>query len=369
MNEGGAQAHQFIDAGQQIKGQFIAEPQAVRLVLVQRDGGLATPVTLIVLDADFVVLQRITAGSLATDLHRAVGRHLAVAQFVRNQTVFIAHLQQAGNLIPFHTHSIVIIGGIGIDLLPGMVGTFRFIAYGYGQIHGYDLGVVLGGIKQIFVADVNAFFRFYFAFIDRGAKICCYTDHQIFERYHRVTMRSENARRGKAIMTLKEINQLQVGDYVVHVDHGIGQFAGLVTTHFNGRSQETIKLVYRNNDTIFVSIHNLHRIAKYKGKDSSTPTISRLGSGAWERMKERTKDKVKEIARDLIQLYATRKQQAGFAFSPDGYMQHELEASFLYEDTPDQITVTEEVKYDTSDELMDIFIKNIMLFFNTRYFF
>ena len=188
-------------------------------------------------------------------------------------------------------------------------------------------------------------------FIDRGAKICCYTDHQIFERYHRVTMRSENARRGKAIMTLKEINQLQVGDYVVHVDHGIGQFAGLVTTHFNGRSQETIKLVYRNNDTIFVSIHNLHRIAKYKGKDGSTPTISRLGSGAWERMKERTKDKVKEIARDLIQLYATRKQQAGFAFSPDGYMQHELEASFLYEDTPDQAKATLDIKHDMESKM------------------
>ena len=188
-------------------------------------------------------------------------------------------------------------------------------------------------------------------FIDRGAKICCYTDHQIFERYHRVTMRSENAHRGKAIMTLKEINQLQVGDYVVHVDHGIGQFAGLVTTHFNGRSQETIKLVYRNNDTIFVSIHNLHRIAKYKGKDGSTPTISRLGSGAWERMKERTKDKVKEIARDLIQLYATRKQQAGFAFSPDGYMQHELEASFLYEDTPDQAKATLDIKHDMESKM------------------
>ena len=164
-------------------------------------------------------------------------------------------------------------------------------------------------------------------------------------------MRSENARRGKAIMTLKEINQLQVGDYVVHVDHGIGQFAGLVTTHFNGRSQETIKLVYRNNDTIFVSIHNLHRIAKYKGKDGSTPTISRLGSGAWERMKERTKDKVKEIARDLIQLYATRKQQAGFAFSPDGYMQHELEASFLYEDTPDQAKATLDIKHDMESKM------------------
>ena len=183
-------------------------------------------------------------------------------------------------------------------------------------------------------------------FVDRAAKICCYTDHQIFERYHRVTLRSENARRGKAILTLKEINQLQVGDYVVHVDHGIGQFAGLVTTNFSGRPQETIKLVYRGGDTLFVSIHNLHRIAKYKGREGTEPTISRLGSGAWERMKERTKDKVKDIARDLIKLYATRKQQQGFAYSPDGYMQHELEASFLYEDTPDQAKATLDIKHD-----------------------
>ena len=183
-------------------------------------------------------------------------------------------------------------------------------------------------------------------FIDRSAKICCYTDHQIFERYHRVSLRSENARRGKAIITLKEINQLQVGDYVVHVDHGIGQFAGLVTTNFHGRPQETIKLTYKGGDTVFVSIHNLHRISKYKGREGSEPTISRLGSGAWERMKERTKDKVKDIARDLIQLYATRKQQQGFSYTPDGYMQHELEASFLYEDTPDQAKATLDIKHD-----------------------
>lgn len=188
-------------------------------------------------------------------------------------------------------------------------------------------------------------------FVDRGAKICCYTDHQIFERYHRVTLRSENARRGKAVLTLKEINQLQVGDYVVHVDHGIGRFAGLVTTNFNGRPQETIKLIYRDGDTLFVSIHNLHRIAKYKGREGTEPTISRLGSGAWERMKERTKDKVKDIARDLIKLYATRKQQKGFAYSPDGYMQHELEASFLYEDTPDQAKATLDIKHDMESSM------------------
>ena len=183
-------------------------------------------------------------------------------------------------------------------------------------------------------------------FVDKGLKICCYTDHQIFERYHRVTLASENARRGKAIITLREINQLQIGDYVVHSDHGIAKFGGLVTTPVNGKPQEMIKLNYRDGANVFVSIHNLHRISKYKGREGSEPTIARLGSGQWERLKERTKDKVKDIARDLIRLYATRKQQKGFAYSPDGYMQHELEASFLYEDTPDQAKATADVKRD-----------------------
>ena len=182
--------------------------------------------------------------------------------------------------------------------------------------------------------------------IDHARKIACYTDHQIFERYHRVTLTSDNARRGKALITLKELNQLQVGDYVVHSDHGIGRFGGLVTTGVNGKPQEMIKLIYRDGDTIFVSIHNLHRICKYKGKEGTPPTVSRVGSGAWERLKERTKDKVKEIARDLIRLYATRKQQQGVAYSPDGYMQQELEASFIYEDTPDQAKATLDVKHD-----------------------
>ena len=182
--------------------------------------------------------------------------------------------------------------------------------------------------------------------VDHTHKIACYTDHQIFERYHRVTLSSDNARRGKAVLTLKELNQLQVGDYVVHSDHGIGKFGGLVTTGVNGKPQEMIKLIYRDGDTIFVSIYNLHRISKYKGKEGTAPTVSRIGSGAWERLKERTKDKVKEIARDLIRLYATRKQQLGVAYSPDGYMQHELEASFIYEDTPDQAKATIDVKHD-----------------------
>ena len=182
--------------------------------------------------------------------------------------------------------------------------------------------------------------------VDRAKKEVWYTDHQIFERYHRVSLRSENARRGKAILTLKEINQLRIDDYVVHQDHGIGQFGGLVTTKVNGKEQEMIKLLFRDGDSLYVSIHNLNRLSKYKGKEGSAPTISKLGSGAWERLKERTKDKVKDIARDLIQLYAKRKQHAGFAYSPDGYMQHELEASFFYEDTPDQAKATAAIKKD-----------------------
>ena len=208
----------------------------------------------------------------------------------------------------------------------------------------------LDRLKAIFEAQSEDFIginaTLHEGFVDKGLKICCYTDHQIFERFHRVTMASENARRGKAIITLREINQLQIGDYVVHSDHGIAKFGGLVTTPVNGKPQEMIKLNYRDGANVFVSIHNLHRISKYKGREGSEPTIARLGSGQWERLKERTKDKVKDIARDLIRLYATRKQQKGFAYSPDGYMQHELEASFLYEDTPDQAKATADVKRD-----------------------
>ena len=207
-------------------------------------------------------------------------------------------------------------------------------------------GVTGDGVQVTGIPFIGIQASLHEGFVDKELKICCYTDHQIFERFHRVQMTSENARRGKAIVTLREINQLQIGDYVVHSDHGIAKFGGLVTTPVNGKPQEMIKLNYRDGANVFVSIHNLHRISKYKGREGSEPTIARLGSGAWERLKERTKDKVKDIARDLIKLYATRKQQKGFAYSPDGYMQHELEASFLYEDTPDQAKATTEVKRD-----------------------
>jgi transcription-repair coupling factor (mfd) len=188
-------------------------------------------------------------------------------------------------------------------------------------------------------------------FIDHDLSIVIYTDHQIFDRFHKYQLRTDYARRGKAVMTLKELNQFTIGDYLVHVDHGVGVFSGLVRTNVNGTMQEMVKLVYQNNDIIFVSIHSLHRISKYKGKEGTPPKINKLGSGAWDRLKERTKSKIKDIARELIKLYAARKSEQGFAFSPDSYLQHELEASFIYEDTPDQTKATTDVKHDMESTL------------------
>ena len=184
-------------------------------------------------------------------------------------------------------------------------------------------------------------------FIDEHLRIALFTDHQIFDRFHKYNLKSDRARNGKFALTLKEIMQFEPGDYVVHVDHGVGQFAGLVRIPGNGgQMQEVIKLIYQHDDVIFVSIHALHKLSKYKGKEGTPPRLSHLGTGAWEKMKERTKKQIKDIARDLIQLYAKRKEQQGFAFSADTFMQQELEASFAYEDTPDQLKVTQEVKAD-----------------------
>ena len=191
-------------------------------------------------------------------------------------------------------------------------------------------------------------------FIDHTLHSCILTDHQIFDRFHKYSLRSDKARSGKVALSLKELNLFEPGDYVVHIDHGIGKFAGLVRIPNGNTTQEVIKLVYQNDDVVFVSIHSLHKISKYKGKEGEQPRISKLGTGAWEKMKERTKTKIKDIARDLIRLYSQRRQEKGFRFSPDSFMQHELEASFLYEDTPDQMKATQEVKADMeSDRPMD----------------
>ena len=188
-------------------------------------------------------------------------------------------------------------------------------------------------------------------FVDHDLSLLCYTDHQIFDRFHKFQLKTDKTRLGKVVMTLKELNQFQIGDFMVHVDHGVGTFGGLVRTNVNGKMQEMVKLVYKDDDIIFVSIHALHRISKYKGKEGEAPRINKLGSGAWERLKERTKSKVKDIARELIKLYAKRKAEHGFQYSPDSYLQQELEASFIYEDTPDQIKSTADVKKDMESTL------------------
>ena len=188
-------------------------------------------------------------------------------------------------------------------------------------------------------------------FADETLRVCLFTDHQLFDRFHKFNLKSDKARSGKLSLSLKELNQFTTGDYIVHIDHGIGQFGGLVRTEVNGKMQEAIRLIYQNNDIIFVSIHSLHKLSKYTGKDSGEPPkLSKLGTGAWEKMKERTKSKVKDIARDLILLYSKRKQEKGFAYSPDSFMQHELEASFIYEDTPDQMKATVDVKADMEND-------------------
>lgn len=191
-------------------------------------------------------------------------------------------------------------------------------------------------------------------FVDHTLKCCIFTDHQIFDRFHKYNLRSDKARSGKVALSLKELNQFEPGDYVVHIDHGIGKFAGLVRIPNGNTTQEVIKLIYQNDDVVFVSIHSLHKISKYKGKEGEQPRISKLGTGAWEKIKDRTKTKIKDIARDLIKLYSKRRQEKGFKYSPDSFLQHELEASFLYEDTPDQLKATQEVKADMeSDRPMD----------------
>ncbi len=185
-------------------------------------------------------------------------------------------------------------------------------------------------------------------FIDKDLKIACYTDHQIFERYHRFHLRDGYV--SKEALTLKELYDLRPGDFVTHIDHGIGRFDGLEKIVNNGKEQEAIRLVYKNNDILYVSIHSLHRISKYVGKEGSAPVLNRLGSNAWNKLKNKTKSRVKDIARELIRLYAERRSAKGVACSPDTYLQTELEASFIYEDTPDQIKATVDVKKDLEAE-------------------
>lgn len=230
------------------------------------------------------------------------------------------------------------------------------------QADGYEVTVLsdnerqLERLRQIF-ADRNSKIQYkelnhalHEGFIDNDLKICIYTDHQIFDRYHKFSLKTDKTRAARQSITLKELTRLNPGDFVVHVDHGIGRFGGLVTLEENGRRQEAIQLIYRDNDILLVNIHSLHRISKYKGQEGEPPKVHKLGHAAWSKMKEKTKKKVKDIARELIALYARRKAEPGFAFSADTFMQSELEASFIYEDTPDQFKATLAVKKDMEDK-------------------
>jgi transcription-repair coupling factor (superfamily II helicase) len=197
-------------------------------------------------------------------------------------------------------------------------------------------------IQQVGFEPVNM--ALHEGFIDDDLKLVCFTDHQIFDRYHKFRLRDGFASR--QAITLKEIYDLKPGDFVTHIDHGVGRFDGLEMIDVNGRQQETIRLIYKDSDLLYISIHSLHRISKYIGKDGAVPSLDRLGSNAWKNLKSRTKKRVKDIARELIKLYAQRKAANGFSYTPDTYMQHELEASFIYEDTPDQVKSTADVKTD-----------------------
>ena len=199
--------------------------------------------------------------------------------------------------------------------------------------------------KVVYKALVLPIFK---GFIDDDSKIVCYTDHQIFERYHKFHLKNGYAK--KQAISLKELTRLQKGDYVTHIDHGVGRFAGLQKIDVEGKLQEAIKLVYGERDMLYVSIHSLHKITKYNGKDGKAPKVYKLGSGAWKKLKQKTKSRVKHIAFNLIKLYAKRREQKGFQYAPDSYLQHELEASFMYEDTPDQFKATQDVKSDMESE-------------------
>ena len=225
-------------------------------------------------------------------------------------------------------------------------------------LQGYQIYILADSQKQIqrlediFAEKANIPFSgidktLHEGFADNELRICVFTDHQIFDRFHKYNLKSDKARSGKMALTLKEIQQFEIGDFVVHVDHGVGKFGGLIRMPQGDGYQEMIKILYQHGDSIYVSIHSLYKVSKYKSQDGGEPPrLSTLGTGQWEKLKECTKNHIKDIARDLIKLYAKRRREKGFAFSHDTYLQHELEASFLYEDTPDQLKATQDVKAD-----------------------
>src|SRR5690606_23773701 len=221
---------------------------------------------------------------------------------------------------------------------------------GYQNFIAADMPRQLDRLQEIF-GEINPQVKFQpleFAlregFVDHSLKMVCYTDHQIFERFHRYRAK-EKFTKSKAL-TLRELQTLQPGDFVTHIDYGIAKFAGLEKKIVNGHEQEAIRLVYRDDDLLYVSIHSLHKISKYSGKEGAPPVINKLGTQEWENKKAKARKRVRDIAKELIELYAKRKTAPGFAYPPDGFLQAELESSFLYEDTPDQAKATEDVKKD-----------------------
>ncbi len=233
---------------------------------------------------------------------------------------------------------------------------------------GYTLHLLSDSPKQLdrieaIFEDRDEHFKFvripkaiHQGFIDDDRLNCYFTDHQIFDRFHKYSLKSDRARSGKIALSIKELMEFNIGDYIVHVDHGIGQFGGLINlpigkdANGNDRYQEVVKLTYKDNALLFVSIHQLDKLSKYRGHDAEPPRLSKLGSGSWERLRDKTKEKMKSMARDLIALYAMRREEKGFQFSPDSQMQHELEASFMFEDTPDQLKATQDVKRDMESQ-------------------
>ena len=229
-------------------------------------------------------------------------------------------------------------------------------------LKGYSLYILADSQKQqqrlkdIFEGDELKSYQIHFTpvdktihegFVDDDKKCCFFTDHQIFDRFHKYNLRSDSARAGKMALTMKELQEMEPGDFIVHVDFGIGKFGGLVRVPTGNSYQEMIRIIYKNNDKVDVSIHSLYKISKYRRNDTNEPPrLSTLGTGAWDRLKEKAKKRIKDIARDLIKLYAQRRREKGYAYSADSYLQHELEASFLYEDTPDQNKATQDVKKD-----------------------
>ena len=229
------------------------------------------------------------------------------------------------------------------------------------QEKGYTNYILSDNEKQIerlqsIFADINPSISFepvnktlHEGFVDHDLKICCYTDHQIFGRHHKYRIKSGFSKKEK--LNIEELNNLHPGDYVVHVDHGIGKFGGLAKIDVNGKTQEAVRLIYKDNDVLYVNIHSLHKISKYKGSEGEPPKIYKLGSAAWKNLKNKTKKKVKDLAKELIQLYAKRKEKKGYQYSADSYLQQELESSFIYEDTPDQLEATKSVKADMEKEM------------------